>query len=135
MPPMGAPPREAVLFVPPHLTGMIIGKGGVVINSLRQEAGEMECKIDLQQNRPPEGDGSAKIIVTGANGKDVMVSEFCVCVCVCVCVFVLACMYKNVRTCTHVNTHTRIYERTCIHTTPIHLHIQAHEFTHARIYR
>ena len=75
-PGMGGPPREAVLFVPPHLTGMIIGKAGVMIKGLRQEAGEMECNIDLQQDRQQDGgDGSAKIIITGANGNDVMVQR------------------------------------------------------------
>lgn len=53
---------------------MIIGKAGAVIKGLRQEAGEMECNIDLQQNRREDGgDGSAKIVITGANGNDVMV--------------------------------------------------------------
>ena len=73
-PPMGGPPlgppREAMLFVPPNLTGMIIGKGGAQIKMLRQEAGGMDCAIDLQKN---EGDGSANIVISGANGNDVMV--------------------------------------------------------------
>ena len=69
MPPhMGnGPPREVTLFCPGHLTGSIIGKQGAVIKGLRQEAGEMQCVIDLKQApRPPEGDGSAKIIISGA---------------------------------------------------------------------
>ena len=66
-------PREAFLFVPPHLTGSIIGKGGSVIKGLRQDAAEMEGAIDLQQSsKPPDGDGSAKIIITGAHPNDVM---------------------------------------------------------------
>jgi hypothetical protein len=70
--PMGGP-REAVLFVPPYLTGAVIGKGGAVIKGLRQDAAEMQCAIDLQQqSRPPDGDGSAKVIITGANPTDVM---------------------------------------------------------------
>ena len=70
-PPM--PPREAVLFVPPNLTGMIIGKGGAQIKMLRQDSGERDGASDLQKSNPPEGDGSATIVITGANGNDVMV--------------------------------------------------------------
>ena len=66
-------PREQILFVPPHLTGAVIGKAGAVIKGLRQDAAEMQCAIDLQQqSRPPDGDGSAKVIITGANPNDVM---------------------------------------------------------------
>lgn len=68
----GGGPREAVLFVPPHLTGMIIGKGGAVIKGLRSEAAETECHIDLENDRA-HGDGSSKIIISGPKPADVMV--------------------------------------------------------------
>jgi len=68
----GGGPRETVLFVPPHLTGMIIGKGGAVIKGLRSEAAETECHIDLENDRS-HGDGSSKIIISGPKPADVMV--------------------------------------------------------------
>jgi hypothetical protein len=68
----GGGPREAVLFVPPYLTGMIIGKGGAVIKGLRSEAAETECHIDLENDRS-HGDGSSKIIISGPKPADVMV--------------------------------------------------------------
>lgn len=108
MPPhMGnGPPREVTLFCPGHLTGSIIGKQGAVIKGLRQEAGEMQCVIDLKQApRPPEGDGSAKIIISGAHGNDVMVrarARPCV-LTTCICMYVSMCVHRLVRAlvCSH----------------------------------